>query len=62
MSKHKLHSHPDMERKLGVPHDHVIIDVSEYHKAISAVRELAAFRDASKRTGHGVLDLSRKVE
>lgn len=62
MSEHNLHTHSDMEDKLGVPCGHVIIDIDEYHKAHAAIRELAVFRAASKRTGQGVLDLSGTVE
>ncbi len=57
MNKHNLHTHPDMEAKLGVPSGHVIIDREEYHKANRAMRDLAVFKASGKRAGRGWLDL-----
>lgn len=42
--KHRLHTHPQMERRLAVPQGHVIIDAAEYQKAVERQR-LALPRD-----------------
>lgn len=45
MRKHKLHSHPNMERELGVPVGHIIIDGDEYFLALNRESENKKLRE-----------------
>lgn len=45
MSKHKIHSHPEMEQRLGVAGDHVIVDIEHFQTCQKQETEIERLRE-----------------